>query len=206
LRFRDFLRNHDDWRKRYDAEKLRLVNVEKLRRSEYTDAKSPCISEILSAAARWQPPSGTVLGLLGAAAGGKNTLEFLRERFPHSNLQLVDLAAARIEPYSYGEKGDAIEDEFKSLVDAMVAADLTVFATPVYWYGMSGHMKNFFDRFSNLLRGRYKHMGEKFYGKKFSVLVTGSDAQLPYGFEVPFISTALYFGMDYLGASYKQFG
>ena len=43
------------------------------------------------------------------------------------------------------------EDEFLKIIQAMIESDVIVFATPVYWYAMSGSMKIFFDRFSDLI-------------------------------------------------------
>jgi multimeric flavodoxin WrbA len=83
-------------------------------------------------------------------------------------------------------------------VQNMIEADLVILATPVYWYAMSGPMKDFVDRFSNLMSGPHKELGEALYGKRLKVFSTGHDSSLPLGFEVPFSATALYFGIDYL--------
>lgn len=46
------------------------------------------------------------------------------------------------------EDGDCtIDDGFRSLfIDHYLSADGVLFATPLYWYGMSGQLKTFFDR------------------------------------------------------------
>lgn len=90
------------------------------------------------------------------------------------------------------------------IVKKALDVDLIVLATAVYWYSMSGVMKDFMDRFSDLLGGKYKHLGELLYGKKLELLTTGYDLKLPLGFEVPFAGTAIYFGIDYVGAKYKS--
>lgn len=42
----------------------------------------------------------------------------------------------------------AIEDGYRDiLINKVVPADAIVYATPVYWYGVSSHLKNFLDRF-----------------------------------------------------------
>jgi multimeric flavodoxin WrbA len=46
--------------------------------------------------------------------------------------------------------------------------------TPVYWYTMSGIMKVFFDRFSDLLRIE-KDLGRKLRGKSMAVISCGAD-------------------------------
>ncbi len=43
-----------------------------------------------------------------------------------------------------------LEDSMKSLHSKIILADAIIFATPVYWYNMSGMMKNFIDRLTSL--------------------------------------------------------
>ncbi len=43
-----------------------------------------------------------------------------------------------------------LEDSMKSLHSKIILADAIIFATPVYWYNMSGVMKNFIDRLTAL--------------------------------------------------------
>ncbi|MBX9704247.1 MAG: NAD(P)H-dependent oxidoreductase, partial [Silvanigrellaceae bacterium] len=128
-------------------------------------------------------------------------IAFLRETYSHSPLEIIDLNSSIVGPYSYFEKQ---EDDFYKIIGKALEADLIVLVTPVYWYTMSGVMKDFIDRFSNLLSGKHKALGESLYGKKVELLSTGYDLKLPFGFEVPFIGLAIYFGMDYLGAKYKS--
>jgi multimeric flavodoxin WrbA len=44
-----------------------------------------------------------------------------------------------------------IGDDFAALMDRLYAADLLVVGTPLYWYGPSGQLKLFLDRWSCLL-------------------------------------------------------
>jgi ribosomal-protein-alanine N-acetyltransferase len=69
---------------------------------------------------------------------------------------------------------------------------------------MSGHMKVFFDRFSELLTTR-KDQGRRLRGKDVAVIACGTDPRLPEGFEAPFRQTCDYLGMRYHGAFYLQF-
>lgn len=43
--------------------------------------------------------------------------------------------------------GCVLDDETNSLMEAIRRADVLVFATPVYWWGMSGQLKTFIDKF-----------------------------------------------------------
>lgn len=201
LVFRDYLRTNTTSAKEYEADKLRLIESN-TPRSAYSESKGAKISEIITVAQGWKKPPQSIVCLASSAVGGKNTLSFVKENFHQPNLKIVDLNEREISSYRY----DGIyseSDQFPDLVRQMISSDLIVFATPVYWYAMSSSMKNFFDRFSSLLSGAHKPLGEALYGKKFCLISTGSDERLPYGFEVPFSSTAIYLGMDYLGAKYK---
>lgn len=66
--------------------------------------------------------------------------------------------------------------------------------TPVYWYSMSGTMKIFFDRISDCLK-----TGKKLRGMDLAVVTSASDQILKSGFHMPFIETANYLGMNYIG-------
>lgn len=48
----------------------------------------------------------------------------------------------------------ALTDEFAALAERMSGADLIIFATPVYWFSVSGVMKTLMDRTQSLWHGR----------------------------------------------------
>jgi multimeric flavodoxin WrbA len=60
-----------------------------------------------------------------------------------------------------------------------MAAEITVFATPLYWYGMSGQMKLFVDRWSHASRDkRFDFKGAMAGKKALAVIVGGNDAHI----------------------------
>ena len=59
-------------------------------------------------------------------------------------------------------------------------------------------MKIFFDRISDLLKID-KESGRKLRGKNMAMFSCGSDQDLKTGFAMPFIESANYLGMNYLG-------
>ncbi len=199
INFRDFLRTYPNVAAEYEAFKTSL----NLPRDKYTEAKAPVISSILNRARENFKPSRTksILAILGAAKGHQKTLGFLKDTYRDADVRIVDLGDLRIAPYSYDSSP---KDDFESIVRAMIDADEVVLATPVYWYSMSSEMKIFIDRFSNLLRGELKSLGEELYGTKVNLLSTGSDLELPNGFENPFALTATYFGMDFMKSHYRS--
>ena len=63
---------------------------------------------------------------------------------------------------------------------------------------MSGIMKVFFDRFSDLIRIE-KETGRLLRGKNMAVISNSHDNELEYDFYIPFKKSADYLGMKYLG-------
>lgn len=76
----------------------------------------------------------------------------------------------------------AINDEFAKLVhEQLVAADAVVYATPLYWYGMSATMKNFFDRLVCYISASYPRHREVVAGLKHKrvALLLASEERYP---------------------------
>lgn len=140
-----------------------------------------------------------VIVILGTARDKSNTRKALEEHLPWKSYELVELHRLSIEPYAY--HSNKPNDDFLSVVEKMTNSDLIVFATPVYWYAMSGTLKTFFDRLTDLI-STSKALGRSLKGKKTFLFATGSDDSLPLGFEVPFHKTSEYFEMSYEGAKY----
>lgn len=106
------------------------------------------------------------------------------------------LCQTRIAPYVYAPA--RLDDDFVPLVDAMLATDDIVFATPVYWYAMGWPMKVFFDRLTDLLRDAgLRKRGRALAGRRGWLIAVGTDPALPPGFEEPFKRTCRYFGMNW---------
>jgi GrpB-like predicted nucleotidyltransferase (UPF0157 family) len=198
--FRDYLRLNIDAAQKYEKHKKSID----LPRDQYTEAKSNLISELLNKANSYYEPNikEKMLVILGAANGHKNTMNFIENLFVNNDVEILDLNEIKIDPYDH--KGNNDIDDFISTIEKMITFDRVVFATPVYWYAMSGEMKDFVDRFSDLLRAKYKNLGEQLYGKKIDLLSTGSDLELPNGFTIPFNLTCTYFGMDFMNVYYRS--
>ncbi|TDL35438.1 flavodoxin family protein [Jeotgalibacillus sp. S-D1] len=69
----------------------------------------------------------------------------------------------------------SVEDDHRDLIKKMVKADSILFATPVYWYGMSGYMKTFVDRWSQALRDPELNFKEEMKNKPAYVITCGGD-------------------------------
>jgi GrpB-like predicted nucleotidyltransferase (UPF0157 family) len=205
LLFRDYLRSNPEAAQRYAEHKTSLVHEKKVSRDLYPELKNDLIQSLLKEAQLYKNKKPTVLAILSSAPGHKNTLHFLKESFGGEITEIIDLNDSPIHPYSYDSDQNRDRDSYLRLVRQIIASDYVVLATPVYWYSMSTLMKTFVDRFSDLLNGTHQPLGEALCGKKICVIATGSDPRLPIGFEVPFSATAIYFGMDYMGISYRAY-
>lgn len=140
--------------------------------------------------------------LLGSSRSDGNTRQVVDRVLGGRDVEVVDLARLDIGLYDYGHAN--AEDDFLPLVERLASKSLWILATPVYWYAMSGQLKIFFDRLSDLVTIR-KARGRSLKGRTVAVIASGTDARLPEGFEAPFQQTCDYLGMRYAGALYVQF-
>jgi len=138
--------------------------------------------------------------LLGSHRNPSDTLRLLDAVFSNQQVTLANLLETEIAPYDYAAIYPE-QDKFLQVVEQLLAHDRIVFATPVYWYAMSGRMKNFFDRLTGLVT-THKQFGRQLREKVMLVLAVGADATLPDGFLAPFTSTAIYFDMYFRGYIY----
>lgn len=133
--------------------------------------------------------------ILGSARKDGDTHSYTNFVFEGTAHKIIDLLDYKIYPYSYlNDYPD--DDRFLEIAEFMLQYKTIVFATPVYWYAMSGLMKVLFDRFTDLIRVK-KEMGRRLSDKSAFLLSIGSDPELPEGFEVPFKLTCGYLGINY---------
>jgi multimeric flavodoxin WrbA len=145
------------------------------------------------------------LVILGSSREDSNTLKAVQKLLPFP-YDLIDLYQKKIQFYEYkSQKMEEQEDDFYSIATEMLLYDRLIFATPVYWYSMSGRMKIFFDRLTELT-DTYKPIGKALKGKEVYLVASGASPGLPEGFEIPFRLTAEYFDMKFIQTFYQQGG
>ena len=140
--------------------------------------------------------------ILGTSRRDGNTRVAVERVVSGRGVEIVDLSQLELSAYDY-DHGNA-EDGFIPLVESIAEKPLWILATPVYWYSMSAQLKVFVDRLTDLITIR-KDLGRLLRGKSLAVVASGTDRELPPGFEAPFRLTCEYLGMCYIGASYWQF-
>ncbi|WP_416731898.1 flavodoxin family protein [Fictibacillus sp. JL2B1089] len=94
---------------------------------------------------------------------------------------------------------DKVDDDYEELINQILQHDILIFATPVYWYGMSGVMKNFVDRFSQSLRDETLNFKDSMSKKKAYVITVGGDNPRIKG--LPLIQQFQYI-FDFLGTEF----
>ncbi|MFT5858094.1 MAG: multimeric flavodoxin WrbA [Flavobacteriaceae bacterium] len=134
--------------------------------------------------------------IIGSANSNGETRKIVSYIENKTSFPVVDLNGMDISEFDYEfqNRGDDFHPLMTRIVDNY---ELIIFATPVYWYTMSGTMKTFFDRLSDCLKIE-KETGRKLRGMKMAVVSCGSDKELKDGFHMPFIETANYLGMKYI--------
>ena len=112
-----------------------------------------------------------------------------------TDFDVIDLNQKDIKHFDYEFKNK--NDDFKSLFYKITESYQTiVFATPIYWYTMSGLLKVFLDRISDFLYNE-KDIGRRLRKMKMAVISCSNENEVFDGFTMPFERSAEYLGMEY---------
>ena len=139
----------------------------------------------------------TTVIIQASARSNGDTSIVVNELNKHNSFDIIDLKTKNIGHFEYDFAN--ADDDFLPLMEEVIAKyDTIVFATPVYWYNMSGILKAFFDRLSDLLHYK-KELGRQLRGKKMAMISNNNYDDLKDGFSMPFKESANYLGMTYIG-------
>lgn len=121
-----------------------------------------------------------ILAFLGSTRENGNSEYLVNKIIEGTDCAIIRLAEKHIEPIvdmRHTEEGfSPVHDDYEELVHLILEHDILIFATPLYWYGMSGPMKNFFDRWSQYLRDERFNFKEELTKKKAYVVITGGSS------------------------------
>jgi len=135
--------------------------------------------------------------IVGSSRNDGDTIKLVNEVLKIANWDLINLNDFNFSYYDYENKNR--NDDYLPLMKQIIETyDTLIFTTPVYWYSMSGIMKVFFDRITDLLTIE-KELGRKLRRKKMAVVSCSAGDNLNELFWHPFMKTAEYLGMEYLG-------
>ena len=118
--------------------------------------------------------------LVGSSRKGGNSellADFIVQGIEHEKVYIKDLDIRTIEDLRHTRNGfQEIKDDYDKLIEVIMKSDVLIFATPIYWYSMSGLMKNMIDRFSQAIRdNRYPNLKEHLKTMRAIVVVVGGD-------------------------------
>ncbi|GMN10184.1 flavodoxin family protein [Croceitalea sp. MTPC9] len=135
--------------------------------------------------------------IVGSSRNDGNTANLTKQLIEKAKWDLVNLNDYDFSYFDYEHKNR--NDDYLNLMKEITEKyETLIFVTPVYWYSMSGIMKVFFDRLTDLLTIEKEH-GRKLRGKKMAVMSCSIGGNLGEHFWLPFSKTANYLGMEYLG-------
>lgn len=136
--------------------------------------------------------------IVGSSRVDGDTQKLANELSDALKFDVVSLSSYHISHYDYEHRNAT--DDFLQLIRHLINQyDTFVFATPVYWYAMSGVMKVFFDRINDLLEIDIV-LGRRLRGKRMAVVTCSIGNNLGENFWLPFMETASYLGMTYAGS------
>ncbi|QKS73333.1 flavodoxin family protein [Paenalkalicoccus suaedae] len=120
-----------------------------------------------------------MMALLGSARRGGNT-EYLVDRALEGivckKVHLLDYEINPIVDQRHTAGGfEEVDDDYEALFKEFMEQDIILFATPLYWFGMSAQMKLFFDRWSQYMRDDRYQFAERMKQKKAYVIITGEN-------------------------------
>ena len=119
-------------------------------------------------------------------------------------IYLKDYTITPIKDKRHTEEGfSKVNDDYNSVIDRILPHDILIFSTPIYWYSMTGAMKNFIDRWSQTLRDpNYPDFKAVMASKKAYVIAVGGDE--PYIKALPMIQQFQYI-FDFIGTAFEGY-
>lgn len=148
-----------------------------------------------------------IMTLLGSSRRAGNT-EYLVERVlegvEYKSVYLLDKKMNPIKDKRHTQEGFSdVHDDYEDLFIEFLKQDIIFFATPLYWFGMSGQMKIFFDRWSQYLRNERFDFKKEVCKKQAYVIVTGENPD-PKTAALPLIQQFNYI-FNYVGIEFVDY-
>ncbi|MBU9723435.1 MULTISPECIES: flavodoxin family protein [Bacillaceae] len=96
-----------------------------------------------------------------------------------------------------------VEDDYDQIIDQLLECKVLIFATPIYWYGMTSVMKRFIDRWSQTVRDKsYPNFKDLMSDKQAYIIAVGGDNPRVKG--LPLVQQFSYI-CQFIGLNYKGF-
>ena len=106
--------------------------------------------------------------IVGSSRNDGDAANLTKQLVEKSEWDLINLNDYKFSYFDYEHRNR--NDDYLNLMKEIVEKyETLIFITPIYWYSMSGIMKVFFDRFTDLLTIE-KELGRKLRGKRMAVM------------------------------------
>ncbi|BCU53133.1 multimeric flavodoxin WrbA [Staphylococcus auricularis] len=118
--------------------------------------------------------------LYGGSRPDGNTVQLTQKALEGHDYNWIDLTEYHFNPvrdYRHNDKEihDYTED-YKPVLDQMLASDVVIFASPIYWYSISASLKAFIDLWSEtMLDPEYEDFKERMGRIEFRLILVGGD-------------------------------
>ncbi|GKV57026.1 putative NAD(P)H-dependent FMN-containing oxidoreductase YwqN [Sporosarcina sp. NCCP-2222] len=145
--------------------------------------------------------------LYGGSRPNGNTETLTKIAIQGLDVEEIYLKEYTIEPITdkrHAEEGfQEINDDYNLIIDRILPHDILIFSTPIYWYSMTGTMKNFVDRWSQTLRdSNYPNFKKQMSQKSAYVIAVGGDN--PYTKGLPMILQFQHI-FDFIGTRFEGY-
>ena len=149
----------------------------------------------------------TIAIIYGGSRPNGNTEELTKLATQGLVVEEIYLKEYLIEPITDKRHADAgfpeVNDDYNSIIDRILPHDILIFSTPIYWYSMTGIMKNFIDRWSQTLRDtKYPDFKKQMSQKRAYVIAVGGDN--PYIKGLPMIQQFQHI-FDFIGVTFEGY-
>ncbi|WP_017473198.1 flavodoxin family protein [Amphibacillus jilinensis] len=149
----------------------------------------------------------STLVLLGSSRRNGNTEHLVNvalQGIEHEKIYLLENNIFPIVDQRHVTEGfSPVHDDYERLFSDFLKHDTLFFVTPLYWFGMSGQMKIFFDRWSQYLRDDRFDFTKEMMKKRAYVIVVGENPD-PKITSLPLIQQFNYI-FDYVGIEFVDY-
>jgi len=92
----------------------------------------------------------------------------------YDELWLADMKIEEVKDFRFSESWPRQKDDYYAVCKQFKHADIVVFSTPIYWYGVSSLLKTFIDRWSESLKTDLEFV-QMVKRKKILLVIVGGD-------------------------------
>ncbi|MCU5746876.1 flavodoxin family protein [Staphylococcus sp. SQ8-PEA] len=145
--------------------------------------------------------------LFGGSRPEGNTALLTKKALEGQDYKWIDLTEYQFNPIRDVRHNETAirgyTDDYQTIIDQMLASDIVIFASPIYWYSVSASLKAFIDHWSETLEDPdYGDFKERLARIEFRLILVGGDCPQVKG--KPCLKQIEY-TLEYLGARLESY-